>query len=158
MLAATGIFGMAAYSVSKQLREQGIRMPVPGELNRGKLSMQCNMTLLHSGRFARTGSRFLSSWMSLISKAFAPDGIFGMEWLIAPRRAVDASIRHFQQSAILPRCGLYAWRLSPPVCKYPRSHESWSVAAVPALLSDPLPRPEAMWSTCVGRYAIRCAW
>jgi hypothetical protein len=79
MLAATGIFGMAAYSVSKQLREQGIRMPVPGELNRGKLSMQCNMTLLHSGRFARTGSRFLSSWMSLISKAFAPDGIFGTD-------------------------------------------------------------------------------
>ena len=32
-------------------------------------------------------------------------------------------------------------------CKYPRSHGSWSVAAVPALLSDPLPRPEAKWST-----------
>jgi hypothetical protein len=43
MLAATGIFGMAAYSISKRLRELGIRMPVPGELNRGKLSMQCNM-------------------------------------------------------------------------------------------------------------------
>src|SRR6266478_5423802 len=68
--------------------------------------------------------------------------------LVAPLRALDASIRHFQQSARLPRCGLYAWRLSPPGCKYPRSHGSWSVAAVPALLSDPLPRPEAMWSKC----------
>jgi hypothetical protein len=43
MLAPTGIFGMAAYSISKRLRELGIRMPVSGELNRGKLSMQCNM-------------------------------------------------------------------------------------------------------------------
>ena len=42
--------------------------------------MQCNnVTLLNSGRFVRTGSRFLSSWMSLISRAFAPDGIFGMD-------------------------------------------------------------------------------
>ena len=42
--------------------------------------MQChNVTLSHSGRFVRTGSRFLSSWMSLISKAFAPDSIFGMD-------------------------------------------------------------------------------
>jgi hypothetical protein len=37
------------------------------------------MTLLHSGRLVRTGSRFLSSWMSLTAKAFAPDGIFGMD-------------------------------------------------------------------------------
>src|SRR5438309_1282384 len=42
--------------------------------------MQChNVTLSHSGRFVRTGSRFLSSWMSLISKAFGPDSIFGMD-------------------------------------------------------------------------------
>ena len=38
--------------------------------------------------------------------------------LIAPLLAEDASIRHFQQSARLPRCGLYAWRLSPPGCKF----------------------------------------
>jgi len=38
-------------------------------------SFRCNV-LLHSGRFVRTGSRFLSSWMSLISKAFAVDIAF----------------------------------------------------------------------------------
>ena len=43
----------------------------------------------------------------------------------SPSCTRPASIRHFQQSARLPRCGLYAWRLSPPGCKYPKSHGSW---------------------------------
>src|SRR5258708_7156405 len=41
--------------------------------------MQCNNVTLYSGSLCEDRLAFLSSWMSLISQAFAPDDIFGRD-------------------------------------------------------------------------------
>jgi ABC-type antimicrobial peptide transport system permease subunit len=53
LLAITGVFGMAAYSVSKRLRELGIRVALGAQRNEVlKASLGCALRLLASGSAA----------------------------------------------------------------------------------------------------------
>ena len=78
--------------------------PVSGELI--WQGLPCDVTFVTFG-FVGTASRFHLSWMSLISQAFAPASIFGMDrsWFRVPGKPRVAQTQASQRSRPIPKAG-----------------------------------------------------